>query len=185
MDELKNHLRREALKFHVGTAIFCPSCSKILDAKSSVELDWLRNGELVKTFVQCATCYDSNADIRARLQALHPEIVFEAHDGRLLFATTKSAATAAVAAANGLPMVDIPAQRRPIHKADVEIGKRYQIHHTSGWVTVRVLGFKGTDIRSRSYGAEVIGRRRQYRCLNEKTGREIIVKSAAKFQREV
>ena len=59
---------------------------------------------------------------------------------------------------------------------DGQVGKTYRIHHTSGWVDVQVL----EAVIPRSGRLRV-----HYRCLNHKTSREITVKSAAKFKREV
>jgi hypothetical protein len=84
-----------------------------------------------------------------------------------------------------MPSKPEPTEPRPIKAADVEIGARYRIKHSSGFITVKVLCFKSSSIRSRDYGARIIGQRKQYVCLNERSGREIVVKSAAKFRARV
>jgi hypothetical protein len=171
---IEQHLKGEMLKYHVGQTIFCQRCSKIMDTKRAVEVDIHAGEQLIKSLVVCADCYDRKVEMTVKSLPAETKdgrpVKVEVNDGRVLFASPKEPAEARKAA---------------VHKKDVEIGKRYQIHHTSGYVTVKVIGFKSTDIRSRGYGYDLIGKKRQYRCINEKTGREIIVKSAAKFLREV
>jgi hypothetical protein len=65
------------------------------------------------------------------------------------------------------------------------LSARYRIRHSSGFVTVQVLGIVCHNIYSRDYGANLTGSKQRFRCVNEKTGREIVVKSAAKFRSEV
>ena len=67
-------------------------------------------------------------------------------------------------------------------QAEVQAGKRYRIHHNSGEITVKILGTVDyrTHLGYQHYGSKI-----RYRCLNERTGRIIEVKSAAKFRAEV
>ena len=65
-------------------------------------------------------------------------------------------------------------------KKDVRIGVVYRMHHTSGWIDVKIINI----VERYTYGAN--GRRlAHWQGVNLKTGRVIEVKSASKLIREV
>jgi hypothetical protein len=165
MTDMELTITRNVMREHCGMQISC-RCGAILDCRRAVELDFFKGDSLVKTAVVCSPCYDA--------LVLHgykpPEgVTLRAHDGRELFPVTPE------------PKVAAPVERKPFKADDIAPGMRFRIHHTSGFIVAKVLYIKRLTVRSRDYGAPVIGIKRQFVCVNEKTGREIVVKSAAKF----
>ena len=161
---MQSNINQELLRFAVSTAWFCKGCGTLLDIDRAVSFS-----AAGRPFVLCATCFD-----RLREETSGMTGIAEVLDGRVL----------------GNPDTRIAAPRpeavaRPIHAVDVKIGARYRIRHSSGFVTVKVLGIVRHNIYSRDYGANLTGSKQRFRCVNEKTGREIVVKSAAKFRSEV
>lgn len=63
-----------------------------------------------------------------------------------------------------------------IKPKDVQVGHRFVIHHTSGVITVKV------EYISEHTSFNGLTRHKHFSCRNEKTGRMIVVKSAAKFR---
>ena len=53
IDGLAGHMNRQLLRYAVGRAIMCPSCSTILDESDSV-LVTLED----RSAIQCGTCFD-------------------------------------------------------------------------------------------------------------------------------
>jgi hypothetical protein len=158
MTEMELQLKRNMLRYHVGHEILCPACGAIMDCTRAVEIDRYHDGELASTKVLCARCFDA-ARNTFDFAASHAEVT----DGRELFAKPAK--------------VDAPVERRPLHKADIRIGGTYL---TNQGLRVTVLRAKG----SYTYG----GRYREmthWICRSHKTGREITIKSAARFVREV
>lgn len=177
LSEVQRTLKRNALRYHCGYVIFCPHCRTILDCTQAVEIDLIRSndGALVKSSVLCASCYDSR--YRADIEGLNAQLKAESAgrpnqnytyaevtDGRELFRSASTSTSAGTRPAAS-------AFRYAVHPKDVQVGGRFEIHHTSGYVKVTVL-------RAR----KVSSGRTHYVCRNERTGREIEVKSANKFR---
>lgn len=89
-------------------------------------------------------------------------VTIDVLDGRKLWAKTETAAP----------------DRNPVHAKDVAVGKRFE---TNQGLIVRILRVKAAW----QYNPRTGCTRHHYVCLNERTGREITVKSAAKFRKEV
>jgi DNA-directed RNA polymerase subunit RPC12/RpoP len=92
---LINALEQELLKYTAGRTIDCPSCSAILDARTTVVFTVYvtQNGkeQIAKSFVQCAKCWDKlmriGLDGIKELAAKRPELKtrWEIVDGRQAF----------------------------------------------------------------------------------------------------
>jgi len=78
-------INREMLRHHVSHVMFCPLCSAVLDVRSAVSIDLMKNGELQKTHVMCTRCYDARAE-RLRSLAAQFGATIETLDGRTLYA---------------------------------------------------------------------------------------------------
>lgn len=64
-----------------------------------------------------------------------------------------------------------------LRKTDIVVGKRYRMrNHSSGNITVKIL--RACDLPATSYSRA----RSHWIALNEKTGREIEIKSASKLE---
>ncbi len=173
--EMQKTVTRNLLKFAAGTAMWCKYCDRILDARRAVLVSASESAgsSPLMERVMCATCFDKHAMRLAQLAQDRPDVTLKITDGRTLWDAPTATAKLKTAAS-----------RNPVHAAEVKIGDRYKISHTSGFVTVKVLReksawrFGSADWRARpAY--------RHWVCLNEKTGRKIVVKSAAEFRQKV
>jgi len=81
-------INRNTLRYHVSHALFCPLCNTVLDVRSAVSVDLMKNGELKKTSIMCARCYDARAE---RLNTLAGQFgaTIETLDGRTLYPRKK------------------------------------------------------------------------------------------------
>ena len=65
----------------------CPRCRRILDVRSAVEADFLREGRLVYNYVACGTCWDK-LDQKALCvelsAAVGGDVTISVNDGRTL-----------------------------------------------------------------------------------------------------
>jgi hypothetical protein len=89
---LEQTLQRNTLKYHCGHTMFCPQCGRILDCKRAVEIDLMEIGQLRKSYILCAPCWDD------RKLAMHDlatqsngRFTLEIQDGRVLFARKQKA----------------------------------------------------------------------------------------------
>lgn len=162
LSELEAEVTRNLLKFAVGQVIFCPGCNAIMDCRRAVMIEV--GGH---TRVACGTCHDNK--IKAALAA-YPNVEVKITDGRELFNTPTPAPA--------------PHREQAVKQADVEVGKRYRIRHGSNFVDVTVLATR-THRHLNTRSGAIPPARLYFICRNERTGREIVVKSAAKFRREV
>jgi hypothetical protein len=155
-NEIQRQVARNLLKWASGHTLTCLKCARILDCARTVQFN-LSGHELVT----CATCYDQLDN--AGFAGTGP-IPTEVLDGRLLFPPN--------------PPRDRknPSYTYPVHAKDVQVGKRYRMNHGGREVTVKVLGTAPKPWNMPG---------RDYVCWNERTQREIRVKSAAKFIGEV
>ena len=167
LSAVQRTLARNMLRFHAGHEIFCPKCHTILDCKRAVEIDVCKqdtDATLVRSYIMCANCWETR--YRVDIESLNRNASVDSRllrakiwDGRELFSAPAKTDTSS------------RPSRYAIHDKDVTIGARYEIHHTSGYITVRV---ERTRVASSG--------RTHYVCLNERTGRTIEVKSANKFR---
>jgi len=71
-------------------------------------------------------------------------------------------------------------------QAEVQIGKTYLIRFHDGFLTpVTVISKKERLHRDRYDYREIVGSHDGYVCRNERTGREIVIKTASKFRDRV
>jgi len=73
-------------------------------------------------------------------------------------------------------------------QSEIQAGGTYEVRwHDGSFTAVRVdvVGGKPITRYIPGYGYEQIGRGKRYHCTNLRTGRRVIVKSAAKFRRAV
>jgi len=90
MNEMETTINRDLLRFHVGTAIFCPSCYQVMDVRSAVSFDLEKNGQLT-TKVCCASCFDKKRET-VELFASARQMKLTVLDGRELFGRRKKGA---------------------------------------------------------------------------------------------
>ena len=173
MSEMEQVVNRNLLKYAAGTALFCPCCQTVMDCTRTVTFDVIRNGQPLKAgMVRCTRCYDSLCTSLSTANGFCFENVV---DGRILFPHVENT-----------PKAPAPVEKAAFNVKTVQVGHTYFINHTSGYVPVTILHLTGHDVRDYGWGSRgVIRRNTRYVCRNEKTGREIIVKSAAKFRYEV
>lgn len=161
MTELEKTLKRNMLRFHCGREIFCPGCRQVLDARRAVEIDFHQGGNLAHSAIRCASCFDARAEYwrTPTAEGLTREIV----DGRALWEAPAS-----------------PAARKPsVKKPEPVPGRTYLVKHTSGTVPFKYVAKKDASWRGSTRAVwHFVG-------INLKTGREIELKSRARFIREV
>ena len=114
MSDLERTVRRNALRYHVGAVMFCPTCSGTLDVSRAVEVDYTTTaGDLARTLIYCAACFDAG---KAPGEATG--LTREVADGRVLF-----------------PPPAPRAPRKPTAKrAEPTPGATYLVKHSSGEV---------------------------------------------------
>ena len=162
---MRQQITKNMLRYAVQVRMFCPRCERVLDVSRTVEIDLSRDGKLLRTYCNCATCHDA-VILGLRDTLAGSDIKIEVNDGRQLFARRAQLGPAVATAPN------------PVRAKDVKIGDRFKIrHHNGRMITVEVLRLK-QDYWSKA-------NRKHYVCRNEQTGREITVKSAAKFRSRV
>lgn len=158
---MERTINRNSLRYSVGQTMFCPSCQTCMDVTRAVEITAYRRGNVPAAVrVCCASCYDAN--LAPKLETLRAKYAATGHtiavlDGRILFAPEINPA---------------PPTPNPVHKCDVVIGGDYVTHQG---VRVTVLRLK----------EDFWTHRMHWVCRSHKTGREIIIKSAARFARKV
>lgn len=90
LDQFALTMKRNALQFHAGHAMFCPSCQTILDCRRAVEIDASKDGKLITSKIVCASCYDSHVRVNLIDAKLPEGVTVEVNDGRVLFAKPKA-----------------------------------------------------------------------------------------------
>lgn len=161
--ELHSEILRQSWPSLVGMAFTCPRCGGILDARLAVGYDVYKGDQLAVSKIYCAPCADAY-DLPAFAEKLESEgFRLEVTDGRKLFPPKPPAAPRAP-------------RKKASERTPPQVGDRYLINHTSGRVTVRIVG---TRVH-RHFDSHI--RRTYYDCINEKTGRAIVVKSATRFK---
>ena len=159
LSDLERTIRRQVLKFHVGQTIFCPECQSIMDVRRAVEVDYeTPDGTVVHSSIRCVDCFDRNPPAEGI------GVTRKVNDGRVLFPPPA-------------PRVRSTAPR--VAKKEPVPGATYLVKHSSGEVPFRYI--RKVD---RSYGR---GQRAlwHFAGVNLKTGREIELKSRARFIREI
>ena len=156
LTEMQTMMYRKMLRHHVGYEIFCPTCKRIMDCTRAVSFDAYTSADkLIKTWVRCAPCYDSiAANVAQCARDTGSRLVVS--DGRVLFAQHAAAGT--------------PRKRSP--KAEPLVpGTVYHVRHASG-------GFiRARFVREMSTSSG----RKHYQAVNLATGRDIELKSRARF----
>ncbi len=156
LSDLERTIRRQALRYHVGREIFCPTCQAFMDVSRAVEVDYeTPSGALAHSSVRCAACYDANPPAEGI------GLIRKVNDGRVLFPPRA-------------PRERSTAPRKPVFIP--EMGKTYLVKHSSGDVPFRYIR-KVDRGRERSL-YHFVG-------VNLRTGREIELKSRARFIREI
>lgn len=87
---LQTHVNRNLLKYAAGRVMFCPSCDKCLDCRSTVNVTVLHKGEVHSSTTLCAACYDARKPVLdAALAKASPDvgITLDIVDGRALWPT--------------------------------------------------------------------------------------------------
>jgi len=107
LNELEKTVTRNALRFHVSHAIFCPACQTVMDVRRAVEVDFRKSDQLVHSAIRCAACYDRNQEYFNKV-ASERGLTVEITDGRVLYKAEPAA-----------PRVRKPAAAEPV------IGRRY------------------------------------------------------------
>lgn len=93
---LEKHLNRNLLKHAAGSAMFCPSCDKCLDCRSTVLATIHRSvddgpEEIVRSYTMCAKCWDQRGSVVReaidKVTARNPQLKarLEVVDGRQVF----------------------------------------------------------------------------------------------------
>lgn len=173
MDAIESGMRKQVninlLRDAAGYQMFCKKCSGVLDMRRTVRVDaYTADGAGAGGFTVCTRCWDA-AKERVTGAAAGRNWKLEIVDGREVFARPEAPKEAPAKSTN------------PIHAKDVKIGGVYRIRHTSGEVNVRILRRKDRL----SHLGQRLGSRPGWVALNLKTGREIVIKSAAKLRSEV
>ncbi len=84
LNELEKTVTRNALRFHVSHAIFCPACQSVMDVRRAVEVDFRKGDQLVHSAIRCAACYDRNQEYFNKV-AGERGLTVEVTDGRILY----------------------------------------------------------------------------------------------------
>jgi hypothetical protein len=166
---MENTINAELLRFAVGQRIFCGQCESkhVLDVREAVLVTLKVPGKDDRDFLMCGAKWDA-VKFAMRDEAARGGWTLEILDGRELFPAAKP-----------VPAVKTtgPLFRHDVRQADVKVGDRYEIYHGgNGYITVQVLAIT----KKSSFDGKRLTR---FVCRNEKTGREITVKSATKFRR--
>lgn len=160
ISELERTVRRNALRYHVGRQMFCPSCETLLDVRRAVEVDYLdASGNLLQSTIRCEKCYRAPILTTGGLSV-------QVNDGRLLFPP---------------PAPRAPAARSP-KKADPIPGRTYAVKHAGREVKFR---YERKVDRAWRHGNAEARSVWHFVGTNLSTGRQIELKSRARFIREV
>ena len=161
--DMQTIVNQNLLRYAVGRAITCPRCNQVLDVARAVNV-----GHATGSKTTCATCFD------AAVAAVSPDLSrYEVLDGRVLFPARVATQT-------------VPAVPRPgaVKQADVRVGASYVITHGGRDTRVTVL-YARTHQHLNTRSGLTPPKRVYWVCRNERTKREITVKSATKFRAEV
>lgn len=81
---MQETINKNMLRHHVSTAMFCPKCETVLDVSRAVSIDRMKDGELERTYILCAKCWD---EVKLALNDAMRESgrTLEVTDGRELF----------------------------------------------------------------------------------------------------
>jgi len=162
LTEMQTMMYRKMLRHHVGHEIFCPTCKRIMDCTRAVSFDAYTNTDkLIKTWIRCAPCYDSiAANVAQCARDTGSRLVVS--DGRVLFAQHAAVAT--------------PRKRSPKPEPLVP-GTVYEVKHTSGIIRARFV----CEVTRGRIGCNTARGTKRYLAINLATGRDIELKSRARF----
>jgi hypothetical protein len=166
MSEMERTVNKGLLEYAASQTLFCPKCETIMDCTRTVTFDIVKDGQIHQsTVVLCGACYDRLCAAMSTAQGYCLEDVV---DGRTLFNLVETETKP-----------KLPVEKAAFNSKTVEVGKTYAIHHSSGYIVPATILYKRTTnwLRSRNVT--------HYICRNERTGRDIEVKSAAKFRYEL
>jgi hypothetical protein len=68
---LQEHANKELLKFAAGHNIFCPTCNRILDCKTTVHVSVMTGASCAHSLTSCETCWGKQEPRVAAVAAKH------------------------------------------------------------------------------------------------------------------
>lgn len=67
-------MSRELLKYAAGLYIFCPNCKNVLDWKTTVSIDFYRDGKHLRNLVCCTGCFKPAGIESLKAQGITAEV---------------------------------------------------------------------------------------------------------------